>query len=456
MKSIIMAGGSGTRLWPLSREQYPKQFLKIDSAHSLFQDTYIRALKLCNPEDIAVVTNKNYEFLVKNQIEEIGQSVYENRILCEPCGRNTLPAIIWGTKVLSESGDCHIIAFPSDHLLSDEAIGVFKEADEKLAGKHIVTFGIVPDCPNTGYGYIRAGKPLEFGFEVDEFKEKPDTATAEKYVRAGYLWNSGIVLFSSSLLMSEVKKYQPEMYRGFTKTDKNVVIDYNALESLSIDYGLLEKTDCAAVAALDCKWSDLGSFKSIYDVKAHDDCGNAGNAEFLDSKNNLVLADKRKTAIIGVNNTAVIDSGDALLICNMDRSESVKEIVKRYQTKKDDVVKYHLTVNRPWGSYTVLEEHQFFKIKRVSVKCGSILSLQKHHHRSEHWIVVCGSADVIIGSESKTLTQGQSTFVPAGVIHRLENKGKIPLEVIEVQIGEYLGEDDIERYEDVYGREISK
>ncbi|MBP2132181.1 mannose-1-phosphate guanylyltransferase/mannose-6-phosphate isomerase [Methanomicrobium sp. W14] len=447
MKAVILAGGTGTRLWPLSREYYPKQFLNIDG-NSLFQGTFLRALKLCRPEDIIVVTGEIYQFLVKSQIEDLGYSIPEGHILKEPCGKNTLPAIFWGVKtVRDESGDDDIIVFPSDHLLSDESIEIFKKA-ENLAKDYIVVFGVKPDGPNTGYGYIKPGQTLKDGFKVSEFKEKPDLSLAENYVKSGYLWNSGIFLFSSKVFLDEAKKYQPEMTDIFSGED----IDYPSLDSVSIDYGLLEKSGRVAVVPLDCFWSDLGSFKSFYLAKKPDENGNVGSGEFLDSKGNYVSSGGKKVALVGIENTAVVDSGDALLVCNMNCTESVKEIVKRYQERGDDIAKYHLTVNRPWGSYTVLESHDFFKIKRVSVKPGNVLSLQMHYHRSEHWVVVSGSAEVTVDSDVRTLVRGQSTYVPAGVRHRLANRGKIPLEVIEVQIGEYLGEDDIERFDDIYGR----
>ncbi|WOF16446.1 mannose-1-phosphate guanylyltransferase/mannose-6-phosphate isomerase [Methanoplanus sp. FWC-SCC4] len=447
MKVIILAGGVGTRLWPLSRESYPKQFLYMNS-HSLFQKTWLRSLKFSNPEDIYVVTGENYRFIVENQIEELGYNIPEEHVLKETVGKNTLPAILWGVKTIcAESGDSDILVFPSDHILDDGAVDVINSA-VPLSKENIVVFGINPSEANTGYGYIKPGKELSPGYLVDEFKEKPDLPLAKKYVEDGYLWNSGIFLFSSEVFLKETGKYQPELYEAFSNGDP----DYNSLKSVSIDYGLLEFSERVAVMPLDVLWSDLGSFRSIYNIKEHDKNGNCGPADFIESKRNFVHAKDKKVALIGVDNLAVIDSGDALLVCNLDNSESVKDLVKMYLDRDDDVARYHLTVNRPWGSYTVLETQPFFKIKRVSVKKGHVLSLQLHHHRSEHWVVVSGSAEVTLNGETKIVTRGQSTFVPAGVSHRLFNNGKIPLEVIEVQIGEYLGEDDIVRFEDVYGR----
>lgn len=437
----------GTRLWPLSREQYPKQFLKLNG-RSLFQDTYLRAAKISDPEAIVVVTNEDFRYHVKNQVEELGREIPDERILLEPVGRNTLPAITWGVYALREAfGDIDVAVFPSDHLLDENATAVIA-GSACLAEERLVVFGIRPLGPYTGYGYIRPGEPLEGGFVVEEFKEKPGPEQAAEYVKAGYLWNSGMFLFRTGVFISELGKFRPQIRDIFESQNP----DYHSLESISIDYGLLELSDRVAVVPLDLEWSDLGSFRSLYESSGKDDLGNSGNAEFIRSDNNFVYPGGRKVAVVGMSGTAVVDSGDALLVCSLDESEAVKELVDIYRQRGDDIAKYHLTVHRPWGSYTTLESRDFFKIKRVTVSPKKALSLQKHHHRSEHWVVVSGSAEVTLGEETKCLSRGESTFVAAGTIHRLKNPGLIPLEVIEVQIGEYLGEDDIIRFDDDYGR----
>jgi mannose-1-phosphate guanylyltransferase / mannose-6-phosphate isomerase len=448
MKSIILAGGVGTRLWPLSREYYPKQFLQIDG-NSLFQQTYERSVLISGPRGIIVVTNDIHRYLVKNQIEELGYSVDENDLLVEPVGKNTLPAIAWAMqRVRRESGAGTAVVFPSDHILGPEAPDQIRAA-EPLARDRLVTFGIRPTSPHTGYGYIRPGKSLDVGNAVDEFKEKPDRATAEAYVQQGYLWNSGIFLLSTDIFFAELEKYQPRLFEAFKG---NAVPDYASLTAISIDYGLLEHSKKVAVVPLETAWSDLGTFKALYDNEEHDPEGNVGRAEYIAATNNYVHAPGKHVGLIGVNNLVVVDTTDALLICDNHETEHVKDLVSRYNATNDPVTRLHRQVHRPWGSYTVLEEGGPYKIKRVTVKPGEKLSLQLHHHRSEHWVVVRGTAEVELNGETKLLRKGESTYVHAGVLHRLKNPGVIPLEVIEVQLGEYLEEDDIVRFDDQYGR----
>ncbi|WP_421908692.1 mannose-1-phosphate guanylyltransferase/mannose-6-phosphate isomerase [Methanolacinia petrolearia] len=445
--SIILAGGVGTRLWPLSREQFPKQFLKLNGA-SFFQDTYTRALRISSPEEIVVVTNENFRYHVKNQVEELGYSIDDSRILLESEGKNTLPAITWGIRVLYDIfGDIPVAVFPSDHILDEKAMDIIKNS-APLAKKNLVVFGIKPTAPLTGYGYIKPGEALDGGFAVKEFKEKPCPEKAKEYMDSGYLWNSGMFLFSPEVFFEELKKYLPNMYDEFERPHP----DYSGVESISIDYGLLEVSDRVAVVPLSLRWNDLGSFRALYENLGKDDKGNAGDAEFVGSENNFVYLKDKKVAVLGMTNTAIIDSGDALLVCDLDNTESVKELVGIYASRGDDITKYHLTVHRPWGSYTILESKKFFKIKRVTVSPMKSLSLQLHHHRSEHWVVVSGTAEVQLGDKVMNFSRGQSTFVGEGVVHRLGNPGKIPLEVIEIQIGEYLKEDDIVRFDDDFGR----
>ncbi|NJF25491.1 mannose-1-phosphate guanylyltransferase/mannose-6-phosphate isomerase [Thermococcus sp. Bubb.Bath] len=465
MKSIVLAGGKGTRLWPLSRELMPKQFVHFLDEKSLFQHTVERALLFSEPSEIFVVTNRDYRFRVLDDLREVGIELPEENILLEPAGRNTLPALVWAAiKIEEKFGPSKVAVLPSDHLIeAGEAYEKAFENAEKLADGFLVTFGIKPTRPHTGYGYIKPGERIEedgklIGYAVDEFKEKPDLETAKRYVEGGYFWNSGMFAFSTSLFLEEVAKHASEVLEAF-ESSSEIEEAYEKVPEISIDYGVMEKTDKAAVVPLNVYWSDLGSFDAIYEVFEKDGDGNAirirgrkGYHIGVNSKNNLIMTE-RLTVTVGVSDLVIVDTGDALLVAHRGETQRVKEVYKALKEMGDERAIVHRTAYRPWGSYTVLEESDRYKIKRLTVLPGKKLSLQMHYHRSEHWVVVRGTATVVVGDKEILLRPGESTFIPAGVKHRLENPGKVILEVIETQIGEYLGEDDIVRFEDDFGRD---
>jgi len=448
MRSVILAGGMGSRLWPLSRKMYPKQFIPLEG-ESLFKQTYRRVRKISEPSEITIVTNAAYRYLVLNHIAEVEAEATDSiRLLEEPIGRNTLPAISWALfEIHNEEGPATVAVFPSDHILDDGAIDVIRSADD-IAATHLVTFGVEPTSPHTGYGYISPGKPIGPGFLVEKFHEKPDEETARQYIRSGCLWNSGIFLISTAVFFEELKELQPELFSLCSRFPSA----YSDAPGISIDHGLLERSSRVAVVPLRAQWSDLGDFQALYERSTRDKEKNAGEAYFIDSHRNLVIPEEKTVALIGVDDMVVVNTADALLVCRRDRTGDVRELVARLEEEKNPITQHHIQVHRPWGSYTVLETSRFYKIKRVTVFPGKQLSLQMHHHRSEHWVVVSGTAEIVLDGKNRLLTRGESTFVPAGVRHRLKNPGKIPLEVIEVQIGEYLDEDDIIRFDDDFGR----
>ena len=463
---VILSGGVGSRLWPLSREFFAKQCLPlVDKELSLLQQTLLRTASL-DVADPIVVCNEDHRFLIAQQLQSIG--VTKSSIVLEPKGRNTAPAIALAALEAQKQNDkdALLLVLPADHVIRDVAAfeKAISQAAELAQQDALVTFGVQPTRPETGYGYIRSGED----FAVAEFVEKPDLTTAQAYLASGdYLWNSGMFLFKASAFLSELKTHRDDIYSAVSKAYENrsedldfVRIDaelFSACPEESIDYAVMEPTKKAKVVPYVGDWSDIGAWDALYDYADKDADNNVllGDVMSEGSSNCLIRSESRLVAAVGVQDLVIVETADAVLVMDKNNAQDVKKIVKRIQAEGREEHMFHTTVHRPWGTYQTVDLGDRHQVKRIIVKPGEKLSVQMHHHRAEHWVVVSGTAKVQNGEREILLTENESTYIPVGVVHALENPGKIPLELVEVQSGSYLGEDDIVRFSDRYGREES-
>lgn len=462
---VILSGGSGTRLWPLSRGQYPKQFLPLVGANTMLQETVSRLQGMEGLKMPIAVCNEDHRFMLAEQLREIG--VKPAAIILEPVARNTAPAVAVAAMAADSDTDI-LLVLPADHVIQDVAAlhRAVELAKRQAEQGFLVTFGIVPTAPETGYGYIKSGGKLPDGaFNVEAFVEKPDAQTAESYVQSGeYFWNSGMFAFQAGRYLQELEKFNPRMYaacgEAFNKSRRDAdfirldKVAFAACPADSIDYAVMEKTGNAVMIPLDAAWNDVGSWSALWDVTHKDAAGNAvkGDVLTVDAANSFLHAESKLLAVVGVRDLIVVETDDAVMVAAKDRIQDLKQVVEILKLQKRPEAEIHRKVYRPWGYYDAIENGERHQTKRIVVKPGAKLSLQMHHHRAEHWIVVKGTALVTKGDEIMLLTENQSTYIPLGTLHRLENPGVIPLEMIEVQSGSYLGEDDIIRYGDQYGR----
>lgn len=471
MIPVIMSGGSGTRLWPLSRKLYPKQFLSLSGDKSMLQETLAR-LGGIDLQPPVIICNDDHRFIVAEQLREL--DISDAEIILEPIGRNTAPAIAVAAFNALKSSDKKkdedplLLVLAADHVIED--VTAFHQAISNARvladqGK-LVTFGIVPDKAETGYGYIKRGSNVSSqGYEVDAFFEKPDLETAESYLLSGdYFWNSGMFLFKASRYLEELNKFRPDIYTACEASvesmDDNVDFmrlnedDFSLCPAESVDYAVMEKTEEAVVVPLDARWNDIGSWSALWDIREKDNSGNVlvGDVVLHDVNDSYFHASSKLVTAVGVDNLVIVETADAIMVSTKDRVQDVKSIVGQLNQEGRQETVIHRQASRPWGSYDCIDKGERFQVKRIVVKPGAALSLQMHHHRAEHWIVVKGTAQVTKDDDVFTLSENQSTYIPLGVKHRLENPGVVPLEIIEVQSGSYLGEDDIVRYDDTYGR----